>query len=105
MLINNKYLEVMMSNMLVHHNVEDYNKWKNIFDEHSPFRAQMGSKGGRVFRSANDPNDLFILFEWDNLENAKKFTQSDNLKQTMQKAGVKGTPDIYFLEETASTET
>jgi heme-degrading monooxygenase HmoA len=94
-----------MSNMLVHHNVEDYSKWKPIFDEHSSFRAQMGSKGGRIFRSANDPNDLFILFEWDNLENAKKFTQSDNLKQTMQNAGVKGMPDIYFLEEAASTET
>jgi heme-degrading monooxygenase HmoA len=94
-----------MSHMLVHHNVEDYGKWKPVFDEHSSFRKEMGSKGGRVFRSANDPNDLFILFEWDNAENAKKFSQSDNLKETMQKAGVKGMPDIYFVEETATTQT
>ena len=93
-----------MSNILVHHQVEDYNKWKPFFDEHSSFRAGMGSRGGKIFRNANESNDLFILFEWDNLENAKKFSQSDNLKEIMQKAGVKGMPDIYFVEEVATTE-
>ena len=43
-----------MASLLVHHKVEDYNKWKPIFDEHSSFRAQNGSQGGRVFRSLND---------------------------------------------------
>ncbi|MEJ2617097.1 MAG: hypothetical protein P8Z35_19245 [Ignavibacteriaceae bacterium] len=93
-----------MANLLVHHKVEDYNKWKTFFDEHSSFRSQMGSKGGRVFRSANDPNDLFILFKWDSTENAQKFTQSDNLKETMKNAGVIGMPDIYFVEEVGATE-
>ena len=94
-----------MTNLLVHHKVEDYNKWKPFFDEHSSFRAQMGSRGGRVFRSADDPNDLFILFEWDNMDNAKKFTGSDNLKGVMKNAGVLGMPDIYFIEEISTTTT
>lgn len=93
-----------MSNIIVHHKVEDYSKWKPYFDEHSSFRAQMGSKGAKVLRNANDPNDLFIIFEWDNTDNAKKFSNSDNLKDVMQKAGVKGMPDIYFVEQVASTE-
>ena len=93
-----------MANLLVHHKVEDYNKWKPFFDEHSSFRSQMGSKGGRVFRSINDPNDLFILFEWDSIENAQKFGQSDNLKETMKKAGVITVPDVYFMDEVGTTE-
>lgn len=93
-----------MANLLVHHKVQDYNKWKPFFDEHSSFRAQNGSKGGKVFRNANDPNDLFILFEWDSVENIQKFAQSDNLKETMAKAGVIGMPDVHILEEVATTE-
>lgn len=92
-----------MVHILVHHKVEDYNKWKTAFDDHSTFRSQNGSKGGRVFRSANNSNEVFILLEWDNLENAKKFTQSENLKDVMMNAGVIGMPEISFLEEAAAT--
>ncbi len=92
-----------MAHLLVHHNVEDYNKWKTQFEEHSNFRSENGSKGGKVFRSAIDPNELFVLLEWDSVENAKKFTQSDDLKEVMQQAGVVGMPNIYFVEEAAET--
>jgi len=88
-----------MANILVHHKVEDYGKWKPVFDRHESFRAENGSKGGRVFRSSNDPNEIFILFEWDSVENAQKFVQSDNLKEVMREAGVVGMPAIYFVDE------
>jgi heme-degrading monooxygenase HmoA len=93
-----------MANLLVHHTVEDYNKWKHFFDGHSDFRSEMGSKGGKVFRSVSNPNDLFILFEWDSTENAQKFTESDNLKEVMKNAGVQGMPDIYFVEQISDTK-
>jgi len=94
-----------MAHLLFHIKVEDYNKWRKFFDEHSSFRSQMGSKGGKVFRSAHNPDEVFILLEWDSLENAQKFTQSDNLKEVMMNAGVVGMPEIYFLEEAAKTST
>lgn len=94
-----------MVHVLFHIKVEDYNKWKPLFDEHATARSQSGSKGGKVFRSANNPNEIFILLEWDNLENAKKFSQSDKLKEVMKNAGVVGMPEIYFLEEAAKTTT
>ena len=92
-----------MAQLLVHHKVEDYNKWKPFFDEHAAFRAQNGCKGGKVYRSSDNPNDLFILFEWDSVANGQKFAQSDNLKEIMQKAGVKGMPEAHFIEEAFST--
>jgi hypothetical protein len=42
---------------------------------------------------------VFILFEWDTVENAKKFGMSDDLKKTMEQAGVIGKPHIHFLKE------
>lgn len=88
-----------MANLLVHHKVEDFNKWKPLFDGHASFRSQMGAKSGKVFHSEDNPNDIFILFEWDSLENAKKFSHSDSLKEVMMNAGVIGMPNIHFLEE------
>lgn len=92
-----------MSYILVHHNCEDFAKWKKAFDNHSSIRSQNGSKGGKVFQSANNPNELFVLLEWDSLENLQKFAQSDTLKSAMQDAGVVGVPAIYFFDEAAST--
>ena len=88
-----------MVHLLVHHHVEDYKKWKPIFDQHASDRSKAGSKGVRVLRNANDPNDIFTVIEWDNIDNAKKFGQSDSLKAAMQKEGEQGAPEVYFLDE------
>jgi len=88
-----------MPYLLVHHTAEDYAKWKPVFDQHATNRKNSGSKGGQLFRSADNPNELVILFEWDDLDKARQFTQSDDLRKAMQRAGVVGRPDLYFLEE------
>jgi len=85
--------------MFVRHNVEDYERWKPVFEEHGSTRRESGSKGVRLFRNADAPNETVILIEWDDLENARRFTQSEDLRETMERAGVADEPDIYFLEE------
>ncbi len=79
--------------------VKDYEKWKTVFDEHATTRKASGSKGGRLFRIADKPNEPVILFEWDSIEKARKFANSEDLHKTMQRAGVSDKPDVYFLEE------
>ena len=92
-----------MAYILVHHKIEEYDKWKSAFDEHGGVRAENGSTGGKIFRNADDPNDLFILLEISSIENAKKFAKSDSLKEAMQEASVISMPEIHFLEEAATT--
>jgi len=92
-----------MAHFLVHHKVEDYKTWKSVFDAHSSLRSEAGSLGGKIFRSINNPNEVFTLLEWDSLANAQKFAQSDSIKEAMKKAGVVGIPEIYFVEESAKT--
>jgi hypothetical protein len=87
-----------MMHVLVHHKVKDYPEWKKIFDGHAMIRQKSGSGGGHLFRRSGDSNDLFILFEWDTPGNAKKFFESDDLKNVMSRAGVIGRPDVHFLD-------
>jgi len=91
-----------MAYIVIRHKVKDYGKWKPAFDEHGTTRKAGGSKGGRLFHSADDPNHLVILFEWDNLDRAQQFVGSEDLREKMEEAGVAEQPDIYFLNELES---
>ena len=88
-----------MPHLLVRHRVDDYAKWRPVFDDHASMREQYGSNGGQVFRSADDPNDVVMLFEVDDLDRAREFVGSDGLREAMESAGVVGRPDVYFLNE------
>lgn len=91
-----------MPYLIVRHKVKDYAKWQSAFDEHGATRKANGSKGGRLFRSAADPSELVVLFEWEDLGKAQQFAQSADLRETMERAGVADQPDLYFLEEIES---
>ena len=87
-----------MAHVLIRHKVQDYAAWKALFDEHASTRQAAGSKGGYVFRNADDPNELVVVLEWDDLAKARQFIGSDDLRQAMERAGVTAQPDILFLE-------
>jgi hypothetical protein len=42
----------------------------------------------------DNPNDVFVIHDFATTEKAKAFLASDELKNAMQKAGVKGPPHI-----------
>lgn len=87
-----------MPYLLVRHKLADYARWKPIFDEHGAFRKANGCKGGELFCTSADRNELVILLEWDDLGKARQFAESQDLREAMQRAGVADHPDIFFLE-------
>jgi hypothetical protein len=88
-----------MPYLLVRHKVKDYAKWKPVFDEHGTVRKASDFKGHHLFNIADDPNELVILFEVEDLEKARQFGQSEDLRQAMERSGVSDQPDIYLLDE------
>ena len=88
-----------MPYVIIRHKVADYSSWKPAFDAHGATRKASGSRGGYLFRSVDDPSELVILLEVEDLVKARAFTQSEGLRDTMQRAGVMDRPDFYFLEE------
>jgi hypothetical protein len=87
-----------MAYVIVKCKVADYATWKRMFDAGGASRQAGGSKGGQLFRSDDDPNEVIILLEWD-LEQDRQFRQREALQAKMQEAGVLGPPELYLLEE------
>jgi heme-degrading monooxygenase HmoA len=92
-----------MPYVLIQHQVEKYEAFEPVFNDDQLRRQRSGSKKGRLFRNVSDPKSLVALFEWDNLENARKFADSYELKEAVEWAG--STPSQAFvLEEILETD-
>ncbi len=83
--------------MIVRHKVKDFAVWKTAFDSHKSAQASAGLSNPRVFRSADDPNEIVVLFDAQDIAKAKAFGAAADLKASMMAAGVIDKPDAYFL--------
>lgn len=88
-----------MFHLLVRHKVRDVDAWRRVFDSHSVPQRDAGLTIKHVFHSAEDPNELFLLFEAESLEGARDFVTSPRAGDAQVDAGVLDKPDIYFLDE------
>jgi hypothetical protein len=87
-----------MGAMIVRHSVRDYAAWRPVYDAHEAARTAAGLTNGRVFRSAEDPNDILLLFDTADRRRAEEFGRSDDLREAMRRAGVVGQPEIRFAD-------
>lgn len=81
--------------MFVRHEVNDYASWRKGYDAFNP-GSKPGVVGQAVYQSADDPNDVTVSHDFSTVEKAKAFAASAELKAAMEKAGVKGAPQIWF---------
>lgn len=88
----------MSSFMLVRHKVRDFSEWKRGYDGHLPKRVEAGLTERYLLHGNPDPNEVVILFETRDLDRARRFAPSPELKERMQEVGVVDKPDIYFLD-------
>jgi hypothetical protein len=86
----------MNENMTIHLKVKDYNTWRTGYDGHEKSRVSAGITNGRVFRRAEDPNDVVILQDVADVGKARTWLASDEMKAAMEKGGVVGAPNIRF---------
>ncbi len=88
-----------MASMFIKHRMADYARWKPVFDEHEPLRIEYGTVGHSLHRDADDPNVIIIAFRVNDLNRAKEFAGSDDLRAAMERAGVLGPPEIWFADD------
>lgn len=88
-----------MPALLIRHRVADYPAWKRAFDEQASTRWSNGCRGGQVFRNADDPVEVVILLDWDDVRRARLYSQSDELLESMKLAGVTDDHDLWILEQ------
>jgi hypothetical protein len=93
-----------MAYLIVRNKVKDFQKWKQSFDAHSKARQANGSKGGLFLQNVNDPNETIFVLEWDNVENAMKFAQSEDARNALIEADLADMPSVYFMKEISKLE-
>lgn len=88
--------------MAINHDVEDYDKWKAVFDEFPP------SKGGALFhrinRNVDNPNNIAVVSGFESLNAATAFRDNPDLKDAMGRAGVASVPRIEIFNEVESVQ-
>ena len=50
--------------IIVRRRLRDYASWKAVVVDNG-VRKERGSRGATVYRNAKDPNEVFVVFEWD----------------------------------------
>lgn len=83
--------------IMVSHKIADWDKWKPVFDSDEAARRSFGVNVKKLFRSAEDPNDLHILFDAPDENSAKLCISRPELKTLMQSAGVVSEPQFKIL--------
>lgn len=91
-----------MKVMAINHDVEDYDRWKAVFDEFSP--SQGGALFHRINRSVDNPNNITVVAGFATLDAAIAFRDDPDLKEAMGRAGVVSPPRIEIFDEVEAVQ-
>ena len=80
----------------VTHKVKDWDAWKKEFDDHKQARMDAGLIDRGVGYSDGDNHMVTLVFAITDMQKAKAFMKSKDLKDKMDKAGVVGAPTFFF---------
>jgi quinol monooxygenase YgiN len=90
-----------MSYVLIIHEVEDYEIWKEIFDAAADIRKEAGENTYQLLKYEHDANKIVHFSAWTSIADAKLFFESPKLVEIRKAAGVKS-PDFIYLEQLES---
>ena len=82
----------------VKHRVEDYPKWKEVFDSTAEYKRSHGWKGYRIHAIEGDSNNLLVMEEFETEDQTREFLGSEYLREAMDRAGVSEVPDILVVD-------
>ena len=82
--------------LFARHEVADYGAWRKAFDAFAPTQKKLGVISSGVYQSADDANDVTVVHDFRSVAQAKAFAASPELRAAMEKAGVKGAPQVWI---------
>ncbi len=88
-----------MITVIMQHEVEDFTKWKRVFEADEPKRAKAGVKLLGLYTSVKNPNDVTMIFEAPGVEVLEAYTSNPNVQEDMKKAGVISVPVSSILNK------
>jgi quinol monooxygenase YgiN len=89
-----------MVTMFVRHSYADYDAWRAVYDDVESRHAEFGIRSATVYRTVDNPSEVTVLHDFDDLASAKAFIEGDTIRAAMAEAGVTGEPEVWFGEKT-----
>lgn len=84
--------------VLIIHEVDDYPKWKRIFDDAAAMRKAAGEIDYRLLAYETEERRVVHFSRWTSLEAARVFFESPELVEIRRVAGVQA-PEFIYLNE------
>lgn len=84
--------------VLIIHDVEDYAKWKAIFDGAATIRREAGELSYQLLRADDEERRIVHFSRWSSLEAARAFFESEELVAIRKQAGVHA-PAFHYLDQ------
>ena len=89
-----------MAHMFVRVMVEDYETFREAYDNAEAIRRSAGSTGNTVYQAIDNPNEVTVRIEFPSVDAAKEYSTSQELRDCMQAVGIQGLPTVWFVNET-----
>ena len=96
--ISDDSIQEALPAIIVNHTVEDYSRWRAVYDDFEAHRREQGIVGQAVNQEYGNPNQVIVYHQARDERTLRDFIASDELKQTMQRAGVSSEPEIHFVQ-------
>ena len=84
--------------------VADFGAWLEIFRSRISLRREAGCLSSRAFEVVGEHDTAVVILEWDSRENYEAFAKIGFVQNTRDNPMILDQPDIYVLEEKASSE-
>ena len=79
-----------MATLFVRHDVADFGKWKQAYDDFDAERKTLGVTGDGVYQEDGKPNAVTVYHHFVSMDAARTFVGSERLREVMRDAGVVG---------------
>jgi quinol monooxygenase YgiN len=87
-----------VAGLIVAHEVEDYVAWKAVYDDTAGLRTENGIIGHAVNTELGKPNHVVVYHQANDVDTLRAFIDLPALQEGMQRAGVKGEPEIHLVQ-------
>lgn len=87
-----------MSFVLIIHEVEDYERWKQVFDDAARLRHAAGEIAYQLLAHQYEARRVVHFSQWSSLDAARAFFESPELVEIRRIAGVRA-PQFHYLNE------
>lgn len=89
-----------MALLIIEHTVGDFETFKTVFMDDEDRRRRGGSRGARVYRVADDPNDIRVVLDFDTAQQAREHAEGLELHEAIKWATSNvSMPSFVVLEQ------